>query len=218
MPEILDERPNHLLILNDDGGTEMIPLSDHNRLLYKHGLFGLLRDESEAWAAADGDDRVLVTPLGNNQFEIEMDEMTVVTTPYEKPDLVTTLVEAYEADDAPSPWPVINGVMAMRDFDAHPGNVDPLAEIPTFADAVEVRENGWYINDHLMLSYNNEFRHEHIASHERSGDDVRALDSDQTAYELRFQRQMTLDDATNTRADDAEFIARAKWAVDHTES
>lgn len=220
MPEIIEERDSHLLVLNDEGDTEFIPMSPFNRLLYKHGLFGLLKDQDELWTAADGDEKewVLIEPLGDHEYHAETHEIETTIKRHEKTELVDYLVEAYkQGDGSPDPQPVINGIMRMRDFDAIPSHVDPLAETPTFDEHVEVQEDGWLINDHVLLTYDNQFKHEHIDTHERSGDDVRPVETDQDAYELRFSYQDAhFSERSGQSADDVEFIARAKWAIDHT--
>lgn len=216
MPEVIEERSGHVLVKEDDGSVELITLSPFNRLLYKHNLFGLLRDQEESLELSNDEWDVTITPLGEQKYEVDIeDAITATLKPHEKSALVDALVDAYDVDDdAPSPVPVVDGVKGLRDYDVLPAQIDPLAEVPTFEDAVEVVEDGWLIHGYLLLTYSNEFVNTRTDTHTRSGNSVRPVDN-ANAYGIRFRKQARLDDDYSTSSDDARFIARAKWAVDN---
>lgn len=222
MPEILDDRGDHVLVKHEDG-VELISWSPLTRLVWKHDLWGLLRDRDEPWYAEDDDGLwVGIRPAEDGRFVIETADITHVIGQQQFDDLVAILDEAYEhADgDEPSPKPIVDALGRLLDTEVNPRAVDPVAEYPTFRDHVEVRDDGWFIHDHLLLTYDNEFYHPMTESKERSGGSVIPAGSNAKAYELQFRGTTTDEQATLgefTRTANVEFITRAKWAVDHTE-
>ena len=217
MPEVIEERSGHLLVREEDGSVNLITLSPFNRLLYDHGLFGLLRAQDESLTLSNDDYSVSIEPQGENVFEVDIeDHVTATLKPHEKTNLIDALVDVYEADDAPDPEPVVKATMALRDYDVIPSIVDDLADIPSFDGAVEVTDDGWLIYEKILLTYNNEFVNTQTDSHTRSGDSVRPT-SKEGAYEIQFRKQRTLGDSYTDRDTEARFIARAKWAVDNVE-
>lgn len=218
MPEVIEERSGHLLVREDDGSVNLITLSPFNRLLYDHGLFGLLKAQDESLALSDDDWTVSIEPQGGNEYVVDIeDSISPTLKPHEKSRLVDALVDAYDTDADPDPEPIVSATMALRDYDVIPSLVDDLADIPSFDHAVEVTEDGWLIHDMLLLTYNNEFVNTRTDSHTRSGDSVRPT-TKEGAYEIRFRTQRTLDESYTDRDTEARFIARAKWAVDNVGS
>lgn len=214
MVRVLDERASHLLLLTDDGSTELVPKTDRNKLLWQYGLFGLLREQSESLVIEGDDEAVFVAPTGEHEdgaFRIVSSEFEYMVPENRVEELVEMLVAAYEETpgEAPRPAPIVERLTALLATEVDPADVDPLASLPPFADAVEVRDDGWYIHEHVLLTYDNEFFNLDTESKERSGGEAVPVGSKQEAYELQFAGE------TFNRV--SRFLTRAVWAVDHTE-
>jgi hypothetical protein len=224
MPRILDNRDTHVLVL-EDGETKLIPWSDFNTLVYKHGLHGLLvaRDEilhlrgpPTVEIAPDGDEGFSIT-VSNNDHEYQ-----VRVPQHETRQMLDALVDVYDDSDR-DPEPLVELVDDQLGFDVNPNIVDTLADTRPFDDAVAVTKDGWLIHDHVLLTYDNEFYHPNQQAFTRNGEVVDEA-SDTHAYEVRFRQrpdgegQLNLTGFAGLGNEDemVDFVARALWAVTYT--
>lgn len=218
---ILENTDTHLYVL-EDGETKMIPWSDHNTLVYKHGLHGLLAERDEILTLR-GPPRTEIAPDGDSGFSVtvtnEEHEHRARIPPHETRALLDALVTVYD-DDERDVQPLVDLVSELLDFDVNPEIVRPLASTQPFDDAVEVTEDGWLIHDHVLLTYDNEFYHPNQQAFTRNGGVVDES-SDTHAYEVRFRErpdgtgQLNLDGFAGLGTEDemVDFVARALWAV-----
>lgn len=223
---ILDERDNYVYIYDEEANeTELIPWSDLNKAVYKHGLRNLLvdRDSTYTFEKPSGTE-VTVEPTernGINVYLVSHGTAQVVVTPDNKKVLLDALVRLYDSQENGDPdFSILDEMMSeLADTAVLPEVVRPLAEQPYFEDAVEVMENGWLIHDHVLLTFDNEFYHPKVTSTTRSGAPVNG--ERRLAYELRFEQQ---DDGQSELGDfegidpkgTKTFIAMAIWAVEFT--
>lgn len=223
MPEILDNQETHALILRDDGTTETVTWNARNTLIYKHGLSDLLVERSELVVIeGESDTTVEVSPFGGDgSFTIHIergDFSDSAPVPEHRMDeLLRALRDVYEGDRDPRPLVRLAG--DILDYTVDPGRVQSLVAIEPFDDAVEVRDDGWYIYDHLLLTYNNEFYHPDSKGRDRSGNVV-SEGANKRAYELQFQSDHDAGQSSlgsfgglGSDEDTVEFLARALWAI-----
>lgn len=219
MPRILDNRDSHVLV-QEDGETKLVPWSDYNILVYKHGLHGLLVEREEILSLR-GPPKTEIAPDGDSGFSIKASnedyDYQVRVPPHERRALLDALVQVYDDPDR-DPQPLVDLVSEKLDFDVNPQIVNPLAE--TFGDAVEVTDDGWLIHGHVLLTYDNEFYHPNRRAADRNGTVLDESES-RNAYEVRFRRrpdgdgQLNLDGFAGLGTEDetVDFVARAVWAV-----
>lgn len=222
MPRLLEDRAEHALVQHDDGSVELIPWSPLNRLVYRHNLTGLLKDGDDVLALTR-DEKPNVTVIPNDdatEFDLKVGEDTIHLAPHQKSELVDRIADAYEGDGRPSVDPFVDWATDLLDTRANKSYVNQFADLPVFADSVEVRSDGWFINDHLLLTYDIEFYHPEVAS--RDAGDAELKQSDAEAYKVRLTGdtepgQSALSDFSRIgKADDQQkFIAKALWAVKH---
>lgn len=229
--EVLDERPNHLLLLTDDG-TELVPRSPRNELVYQHDLRELLVDEDETWVYHDTDAGItaeirpddgdsaylLLFRVRDDDSDDDEREVSAYVDRHSKLEFVEALEACYTDDGVETVRPLLEFARDLLDTAVDPRAVKPLAKLPQFAPHVEVVSRGWLINDHLLLTYDNEFYHPNTKRTKRDGTVVDDS-ANKTAYEIHFPRgegQLELaDDWTylHDSEDAVEFLARALWAV-----
>ena len=102
MPTILDETDENLLVQHESGRVELIPLSPMNRLLYKHDLWGLLREGDEILmiGATDTTPRVEVAPIEDedNSYTLVVGDLEPLHLgPHHKSRLIDALMDYYES-------------------------------------------------------------------------------------------------------------------------
>lgn len=225
MPDILDDRENHWLVLKDDGSTEVVSKTDRNRLLFEHGLSDVFRDRDEgaSLTISDEEDTVTVSPLhvDDAAFHIISNDYDYTVPENEVDALIEIVAEAYDKTegDEPKTWPIVDKLRQMMDTDVNPKVVDPLADATVFETEVEVKETGWLIHEHLLLTYDNELYNVLTESRTLSGGQAKLAGAKQQAYDVDTPSRRRFEDALPKRAmpEDLEFILLAVWAVDHTE-
>lgn len=223
MPDILDDRMDHWLVLKDDGTTEMVSKTDRNKLLWEHELFDVFRDREASVTISDEEDTVTIAPLDDESaaFHIVSSEYDYTVPENEVDALVEILVEAYEETegDDPKTWPIVDKLRQMLDTEVNPHIVDPLSDAEVFEGAVEVKEAGWLIHEHLLLTYDNEMYNVLTESRTLSGGQAKLAGSKQEAYGVSTPSLRRVEAALPKRAhpEDLEFILLATWAIDHTE-
>lgn len=224
MPRILDNRDTHVLVL-EDGETKLVPWSDYNTLVYKHGLHGLLVERDEILSLR-GPPKTEIAPDGDDGFSIRVSDgdqsYKVRVPPHERQSLLDALLTVYD-DPERDPQPLVDLVSQKLDFDVNPQIVEPLASTRPFDDAVEVTDDGWLIHGHVLLTYDNEFYHPNRRGADRDG---KVLDesANRNAYEVRFRQrpdgdgQVDLSGFSGLGNEDemVDFVSRALWAVTYT--
>jgi len=222
--EILEENNTNFLVLTDDGSTTTKTKSSNlNQLLFGYGLFDLLQEGSEIWTQ-ETDKGVLRVIPGNDAREYTIDPPSVpnlVLGAHRKTDLVDALMEAYEAEGRVDPQPIMNLYEEVRDGMVREEVLDPFH--PLIGSNVSVRENGWFINGHLLLTYEGEFYHSEHKSRNRSGS-VIGTGTSNKAYEQavsepdgEISRSITIDgEQRRLTNSEVEFITKALWAVENT--
>lgn len=224
MPELLDKNDANLLVQNDNGEIELVPLSPLNRLLFDHDLWGLLRrgDEVVQFAATDDGPTVTIQPdrdAANYTIHVgQFDPLHLGV--HQKSMLVDALIEVYEDGNGDDPEPIIRLYDRVRERQVRQHIIEPLADQPPFASRVEKTDDGWLINGHLLLTWEREFFHPNTTSRKVVGSGV-APGSSEKAYKVRFgdaaesmERELTIGGMRYRLTDaELEFIARAMWGI-----
>lgn len=224
MPRVIENRGSHVFLQMDDGTVDVVPWSKQNKLVYKHGLENFLIERSEE-LQFNQDPKVILSPDGDNQFRITVDlgdeELSSIVPQHMHKDFLDALDSVYQSEQRDI-QPLLDLAEDLIDYKVYPPYVEKFADIPLFADAVEVKEEGWLINDHVLLTYDNEFYHPNVQDSRRDG---KVLDesANRIAYELRFKNRPDTSGQTRLESFDGfntdevvEFIARAMWAVSYT--
>lgn len=226
---ILEERDDYAFVQYEDGTTDQITWTAYNRLVLKHGLDGLLLDESETKMYRGDEWNVDIIPSGNgNNYALKCwshphelgsaPDYQATVPVHHKEELLQKLV-AIEEDGEPADT-LVSLVQDILDFTVIPQDVNPVAELPQF-DAVEVRDDGWFIHDHLLLTYDNEFYHPETRGTTRNGE-LLDENANREAYEVEFTNRPDTDGQTSLGGfekrmsgdnDLVEFLTRALWAV-----
>jgi hypothetical protein len=221
--QVIEENSTNWLVATDNGTDIKTKSSDLNKLLYGHDLFGLIDDETEIWTrkATDEHPRIRITPQGDGIYALEIGNAPeLILGKHHKTKLVEAMAKMYEDRDG-DPQPIINLFESIR---ADMIREEPLAPfLAALSSRVEEREDGWFINGHLLLTYENSFYHSENVSRTRSGS-VIGTGTTTTAYRL----DISADDAKMNRvvetADqeyrltdkEVVFLMKATWAVENT--
>lgn len=223
--EILEENATNWLVMTDEGGTTTkTKSSDLNQLLYGHDLWGLLDTGDEIWqsSGAENEQRVTIIPGDNECYTIRPENSPDLTLgAHHKTDLVDAMARMYEDLDGESVAPIMRLYDRIRADMIRDDVLEPFAE--AFGDKVAVREAGWFINGHLLLTFEGEFYHPGTESRQRSGSGVIGARSEEAysinlnALEDDMARDITLkgEDYRLTNKE-MKFLTRAMWAVEHT--
>jgi hypothetical protein len=223
---VIDETPTSWLIATENGGTETkTKCSPLNQLLYGHDLFGLLQHGDEIWMKdVDGEKAVTIIPSQESEcFTLRLEDCPDLTLgEHHKTDLIEAMAEMYDEHDGESVEPLV----AL--YDEIRSNMAREEVLSVFSAAlsewVEVREDGWYINGHVLLTLEGEIYHPGTNSRKRSGNGVVNDGSSVQAYGLRaadltsgMDREITEDDETYRLTDrEMKFIGKAIWLVENT--
>jgi hypothetical protein len=224
--EILDDNEQNWLILTEDGSTDSkTKSSDLNQLLYGHDLFGLLDRGDEIWMhnGAEDEQKVTIIPGEDDQYTIRPENAPDLTIgAHHKTDLVDAMATMYEDRDGESVAPILNLYDSIREDMIRDKVLEPFAK--AFSDKVEVKADGWFLNGHLLLTFEGEFYHPSTNSRKRAGNSVVGVSSSTEAYSVvigdpedAISRDITLD-GEDYRLTDKEirFLARMVWAVENT--
>ena len=223
MKQVLDDNPTNYLVLKEDGSTEIYSKdSDLNQLLFEYNLHGLLREGDEIWNSGTMDGpTVEVIPDGKDAYRLRINEdgfENLFLSRHRKKDLIATLAEAYDQNHSE---PFISLYESIRENLTRPFVLGHFAE--ALSSHIEKRQNGWFINGRLMLTYDCEFFHPQTESTKRSGGSVVEAGSNTNAYSLsindldKVKRSVFIDDIEYYLTDsEAEFLAKAMWAIQKT--
>jgi len=223
--EVLEENSTNWLVLTPDGGTDTKTKSSKlNQLLFGHNLFGLIDRGDEIWTRSNtGEPDVQIIPDDNAEcYTLKLGDAPGLTLgKHQKTHLIDALAEVYNEYDGESVQPLVDLYDNIRANMVREEVLDPFYDI--FSDKVGRRDNGWFINGHLLLTYEVEFYHSEHTSRTRSGRIIgsglaeKAYSVDFDDAEKEMQRELTIDGQTyRLTEDEIGFIARAMWAVGNT--
>jgi len=224
--EILDDNKQNWLVMTPEGGTATKTKSSSlNQLLYGHNLFGLIDRGDEIWVntGLEDEQKVTISPGDDECYTIRPDEAPDLTLgAHYKKQLIDALASVYEDHDGNSVSPIMDLYDSIRDDMIRTEVLEPFAEV--FSDKVAVREDGWFIHDHLLLTFEGDFYHPNTNSRERDGQTVIGATSSSSAYSVNvdeakdeMSRSITVD-GQDFRLTNKEvgFIARVIWAIENT--
>jgi len=219
--KVLDKTDTNMLVQHKDGSVENVSLSPLNRLLFDHGLWGVLRDGSEI-LQLDGEDRGVTLIPGEDarEYTMEVDETEPLHIgEHQKSELVDALMDCYGNDGERNPAPLLRLYDRLRANVVRQRVVNYIGESAALGNSIEMRDDGWLINGHLLLTWDNEFIHPGTTSRTVSGSAVRA-GSSEPAYQMSLShvgnenRTITADGETYRLTDaEMEFVARSLWAI-----
>jgi hypothetical protein len=225
--EVHDSNGENWLIEKDDGTfTTKTKSSELNQLLYGHELWGLIDEGTEVWMSdgAEGEPKVTVIPDENAEcYTLRVGEAPDLTLgKHHKTDLVDAMADIYNEFDNESVAPLLDLYDSIRENMVRQDILSPFLD--AFGDKVGERDDGWFINGHLLLTYESEFHHPGTDSRKRSGQQVIGQGSAISAYNVSFgnpkddmNRDVTVDGQAHRLTDaEVEFLARAVWAIENT--
>lgn len=225
--EVLEENGTNWLVRMEDGSTETkTKSSDLNQLLYRHNLWGVLESGNEIWSHAGAEDEpnVTVIPDGSaSTYTIQISDAPELTLgEHHKTDLIDALEDVYEKHNSESVAPIVKLYDNIREDMIRYNVLDLFLDV--FSDKVVERDDGWFINGHLLLTYEGEFYHPSTESRERSGSNVIGASSSAKAYSINIgnpeesmSRNVTLDgDDYRLTQKEMKFLGRTVWAIENT--
>ncbi|WP_372611669.1 hypothetical protein [Halomonas sp.] len=219
MVDIVDENDANYLVKYDDGSVDMISKSPMNRLIMERNLWGVLRSGSEIYEVKP---KVRLIPGENARtFTLELGEFEPLhLEAHQKAELVDALMKGHENDDIQQALTELYD--RLRNSDVRERLFSRLIEFPPFDGHAERQDGGWFINDHLLLTWDGEFYHPNTESKTRSGNIIGDGQS-VMAYHVNLSTWQSQQDAkrhfeldgVEYRLSDTEmdFIARAMWAI-----
>jgi len=225
--ELLEENSCNFLIRKNDGSiTTKAKSSDLNKLLYSYDLFGLIDEGSEIWIGEGAGDEPKVTVIPDDNAKCYTlrvgDAPDLALGEHRKTDLVDAMASIYEDYDNESVAPLVNLYDRIRDNMVRQDILQPFLD--AFTDKVVGRDDGWFINGHLLLTFDREFHHPSTESRERSGQQVITQGSATSAYNVsitspqdQMEREVTVEGETYRLTDaEIEFLAKVSWAIKNT--
>ena len=226
MPQVLDDNQQNWLIMTDDGSTTTkTKASPLNQLLYEHDLWGLLESNDEIWMKSGREDEpsVKIIPNEDERYTINITNAPDLTLgAHKKTDLIDAMVKIYDEYDGESVAPIIELYDSIREDMIRDEVLSGFLTV--LPDKVAEKDDGWFINGHVLLTFEGEFFHPNTNSRKRSGQTVLPSSSEQ-AYQVdigsakeSMSRNFSFDGA-NWRLTDKEvkFLAKAMWALKNTE-
>lgn len=218
---VLEENQTNWLIMDEDGSTTTkTKSSDLNQLLYGRGLWGLLDSGDEIWSKG------VVTIIPDEdaeQYTIEIANRPKLTLgKHRKTDLVDAMAEIYNEYDGDSVGPILELYEDVRKNMIREEVLTPFLDV--FSEKVVERDDGWFINGHLLLTLEGDFYHPNTENYERDGNTVIMQGSSMAAYDVNIDspskemsRSVTVD-GIDYRLTEKEvtFIAKVIWGVKNT--
>jgi len=226
MVTILEDNDTNWLIATESGTTTKTKSSDLNQLLYGHDLFALIEDGTQIWQNNGAEREPSVTLIPGEEakkYTIEISEAPKLTLgKHHKTDLIDALAAVYEEHDGNSVQPILDLYDSIREDMIREDVLRPFAD--ALSDKVGVRDDGWFINGHLLLTLEGDMFHPETKSHKRSGSQCIPLGSKESAYSVRvgkpeqsMSRNVTVDgEDYRLTTKEVRFVAKAMWAVENT--
>jgi len=225
--QVLEKNATNFLVRNEDGSiTTKTRDSDLNKLLFGHNLYGLIEEGSSVWQSSGAESEPEVTIIPDDEsksYTVRLDNAPDLTLgPHYKTDLIEALAAVYEQHDAESVAPLISLYDDVRESMIRKEVLAPFAK--AFSDKVEVRDDGWFINGHLLLTFEGDFFHPNSQSRTRNGRGVTSHQSQMQAYSVDISngsadmdRDVTLNGESYRLTDtEMNFLAKAIWAFENT--
>lgn len=222
---VLSENSTNWVLQTEDGDTVIkTKSSDLNQLLYKHNLWGLLEEGDEIWKHDGGEDEqgvtVIAGPEAKDYTIIPENSGKLCLGEHHKSELIDALQDVY-ASDCESIAPIMNLYDRIRESMIRHEMLEDFASI--FGDKIEVQGDGWFINGHVLLTYEGDFYHPNTESYTRNGSAVTESASE-IAYDFRvgavsedIKRHITVDGEKRRLSEkEIRFIAKAVWAIRNT--
>lgn len=223
---VLEENSTNYLVQTSDGSiVTKTKSSNLNQLLYTHNLAGLLEEQDEMLQVtpeAEDESNATVIPLGDQRYELSFSSFSepLVLSPHHKTLLVDALAEMFQEYESETVKPLLRLYEDIREDMVREEILEPFAALP----GVEHREDGWFINGHLLLSWEREFYHPLNDSRRRSGKQVVPVNSSSQAYNVSvdpakadMNRVVEAEDGTYRLTDsEVEFLAKAMWAIENS--
>jgi hypothetical protein len=223
---VLEENKTNYLVMTSDGrAVTKTKSSNLNQLLYGHNLSGLLEAQEEVLQIApeaEDEPTATIIPHGDQEYELKFSSFPkpLVLAPHHKTLLVDALAEVFQEHDSETVAPLAALYEDIREDMVRNSALEAFSALP----GVEVRESGWFINGHLLLSWEREFYHPNNDSRTRAGSTVVPVKSSAEAYNVRIaSAEADMDrtvenDGTEYRLTDSEveFLAKAMWAIKNT--
>lgn len=226
MQTILDDNQENWLVMTDDGSTTTkTKASPLNQLLYEHDLWGLLESNDEIWMKEGREDEpsVKIIPSDDERYVVNISQAPdLILGAHKKTDLIDAMLKIYEEHDGESVAPIINLYDSIREDMIRDEVLGGFLKV--LPDKVAERDEGWFINGHVLLTFEGEFFHPNTNSRKRSGQTVlpssseKAYNVDIENPEESMSRNFSFDGA-NWRLTDKEvsFLAKAMWALKNTD-
>jgi len=224
MPKLLDSPEANYLIQYDDGDVELVTKSDMNRLVFEHGLWGLLKTGEEIFRLRAEDKKPMMQVIpgeGARSYTIQMGDYDPVHLgPHQKCDLVDAFIEG-KSENGNMRESLVRLYDNTRDVSLRKRLINSVAKHEPFASAVEIVDDGWLIHDYLLLTWEREFYHPGTTSKTRSGSII-GDGSTESAYKLSTDqrlgvnslREIQFEEQSHRLSDDEmDFIVRAMWSI-----
>lgn len=224
--KVISENSVNWLIQTDDGRTETkTKASDLNQLLYNHGLWGVLDTGNEIWTSegSEAEPSIRLIPGEDAEsYTIDPDgRPKLQLAPHYKTDIVSAMQTIYQDHDNETVAPLLNLYERVRGNMVRADLLD--AFLPALGDRVEKRESGWFINGHLLLTYEGEFYHSEHVSRNRNGGIIGEGTSSEAYSQAvpepdgSINREITVDgeDRVLTMGE-VEYLTKAMWGIENT--
>jgi hypothetical protein len=224
---VLESNATNFLVRNEDGSiTTKTRDSDLNKLLFGHNLYGLIEEGSSVWTNSGSESEPKVTLIPDDEaksYTLRLDNAPDLTLgPHYKTDLIEALAAVYEQHNAESVAPLLSLYDDVRENMIRKEVLEPFSRV--FSDKVEVRDDGWFINGHLLLTFEGDFFHPNTTSRERSGGNVTSYQSQMQAYSVDISegaadmsRDVTLNGESFRLTDtEMEFLGKLVWSIENT--
>jgi hypothetical protein len=225
--EVLEENRTNWLVRMENGSTETkTKSSDLNQLLYRYNLWGLLESGKEIWShtGSDGEPNVTIVPDGTaSTYKIQIGNLPDLTIgEHHKTDLIDALEDVHEKHNSESIAPIVALYDDIRKDMIRDEILDLFLDV--FSDKVVRGDGGWFINGHLLLTYEGDFYHPSTESRKRSGSSVIGTSSTTTAYGISIDnpgdavsRTVTLEGEEYVLTEkEMQFLGKAMWAIENT--
>jgi hypothetical protein len=223
---VLEENPTNYLVRTSDGrAVTKTKSSNLNQLLYGHNLAGLLEEQEEVLQIspeAEEEPTATIIPQGEQKYEMVFSTFpeSLVLGAHHKTLLVDALAETFQEYDSETVAPLVKLYEDTRKDMVRENALEAFNSLP----GVKARESGWFINGHLLLSWEGEFYHPKTDSRKRSGGVVVPVKSSSEAYnvsvdaaEADMERNVEHEGTTYRLTDsEVEFLAKAMWAIKNT--
>lgn len=229
--EILDDRDEQVTVRLPDGSIDIFSKANpETKLLFDHDLWDVLqtgeRSLTFAWGRADAGDTLHLIPREDGpgfRLTIDPDEPVHTITLGEQhvPNVIEALAAAYTeppASEVPDPQPIVDLYQSYQENRCRQDVLASIAGRVSLFQGVDVTDDGWLFNDHLLLDYEAEFYHPGTTSRVRSGSVVDASAAN-CAYDLRIEPapsdEPIVVDGTSVLLTNIEqaFLTRAVWAA-----